>query len=301
MKDFKDLAGSAAAIRLGMVASRIFPPAMTYWASWQAAGLLVRLRPRVFRVVRANLRQVVGAEVDAQDLDQIVRQAFSTTIRGYYDLFRALRLPRDQMAGLIHFSESGLEILRSLWHREEGSLLVMPHLGNFDLAGQALAPLLPETQVLSLPEPPPGFQLTNEIREASGVMVTPLSPAALRQAIQLLRRGGTVSTAVDRPVSDLDEPVMFFGRPARLPSGPIRLALKTGAVIVQAYCVWSPEAGEYQMTIDPPLEMVRTGDRDEEVRVNMRILLDRLEPVIRRWSGQWQMYVPVWPDSPSDL
>lgn len=294
MKDFKEIAGSAAVIRLGMAASRISPPAMTYWASWRVTGLLSWLRPRVFRVVQANLRQVVGAEVDDQDLDEIVRQVFWTTLRGYYDLFRALRLPREEMASLIHFSESGLEILRSLWHREGGSLLVMPHLGNFDLAGQALAPLLPETQVISLPDPPPGFELANEIREASGVTVTPLSPAALRQAIRLLRRGGTVSTAMDRPVSNLDEPVMFFGRPARLPSGHVRLALKTGAVIVLGYCVWSPEAGRYEMTIHPPLEMVRTGDRDEEVRVNMRRVLDQLEPIIRRWPGQWQMYVPVW-------
>ncbi len=294
MKDFKDIAGSTAVIRLGMAASRIFPPAMTHWASWRVTGVLSWLRPRVFRVVQDNLRQVVGAEVDDKDLDEIVRQVFWTTLRGYYDLFRALRLPRDEMAGLVQFSESGLEILRSLWHREGGSLLVMPHLGNFDLAGQALAPLLPETQVISLPDPPPGFQLTNEIREASGVRVTPLNAAALRQAIQLLRRGGTVSTAMDRPVSNLDEPVMFFGRPARLPSGHVRLALKTGAVIVLGYCVWSPEAGMYQMTINPPIEMVRTGDRDEEVRVNMRRVLDQLEPIIRRWPGQWQMYVPVW-------
>ena len=45
-----------------------------------------------------------------------------------------------------------------------------------------------------------------------------------------------------------------------------------------------------------PLEMVRTGNLVEEVRLNMREVLDRLESIIRRWVGQWQMYVPVWPE-----
>jgi hypothetical protein len=28
----------------------------------------------------------------------------------------------------------------------------------------------------------------------------------------------------------------------------------------------------------------------------MRQVLDGLESIIRRWVGQWQMYVPVWPE-----
>jgi hypothetical protein len=48
--------------------------------------------------------------------------------------------------------------------------------------------------------------------------------------------------------------------------------------------------------IEPPLEMLRTGDREEEVQLNMRRVLDSMEAVIRRWAWQWQMFVPVWPE-----
>jgi len=44
------------------------------------------------------------------------------------------------------------------------------------------------------------------------------------------------------------------------------------------------------------MEMIRTGDREEEVQVNMRRILDRLEEIIHRWPEQWQMFVPVWPE-----
>jgi lauroyl/myristoyl acyltransferase len=36
--------------------------------------------------------------------------------------------------------------------------------------------------------------------------------------------------------------------------------------------------------------------REEEVAINMRRMLDALETLIRRWSDQWMMFVPLWPD-----
>ena len=93
----------------------------------------------------------------------------------------------------------------------------------------------------------------------------------------------------------MDEPVPFFGRPARVPSGHIRLALKTGAVVVVGYCILSPDTQRDTIYLNPPLELVRTGDREEETQINLRRVLDVLQDAIRRWPGQWQMFVPVWP------
>jgi KDO2-lipid IV(A) lauroyltransferase len=185
---------------------------------------------------------------------------------------------------------------RTLWNREGGAIIVFPHLSNFDLGGHAILSLLPETQLFTLPDPHPGFQMINESRKREGVSITPLSSAALRQAIKLLRRGGVVALAGDRPVSDLDEPVPFFGHPARVPSGHIRLAVKTGAVVAIAYCILSPETQRYTMHLEPAMELIRTGNQEEEVALNLRQILDALERIIRRWSEQWLMFVPVWPD-----
>jgi KDO2-lipid IV(A) lauroyltransferase len=44
--------------------------------------------------------------------------------------------------------------------------------------------------------------------------------AALRQLYAALRRNEVVALLVDRPLREQGTPVTFFGRPARLPSGP---------------------------------------------------------------------------------
>jgi lauroyl/myristoyl acyltransferase len=296
MKDLHHVASSPLAMRMGMFLGRHTPQRIGHRLAWWAAGAICRLKPAVYEIVRSNLRQVLGPGSDEQELARTARGVFYTAICGYFDLFRALQLPEVEIAGQVDVPEETKAVARSLREREEGAVIVFPHLGSFDLAGHAMASYVPEVQLLSLPDPPAGFEMLNESRRLTGISVTPLSSTALRQAIKLLRRGGVVSVAGDRPVSELDDPTLFFGRPARVPSGHVRLALKTGAVVSIAYCVLSPETQRYTVYLEPPMEMIRTGNREEDVQVNMRRILEELERLIRRWADQWQMFVPVWPE-----
>jgi KDO2-lipid IV(A) lauroyltransferase len=292
----QSLVSSPRIMRLSMFFSQRTPERLGHRAAWWAAGIVCQLQPAVYRIVRANLSQVLGLEPGRAELGHSVRRVLYTAIRGYYDLYRALGLPWEAMSDRVDVPQETRAVARSLWNREGGAMIVFTHLGNFDLGGHAMVSHLPETQLITLADPPPGFQLLNESRRRSGVEITPLSPVALRQAIRLLRRGGVVTLAGDRPVSELDAPVRFFGRPARVPSGHVRLALKTGAVVAVGYCVLSPETQRYTVHLEPPMEMIRTGNREEEVQLNMRRILDRLEVNISRWPEQWQMFVPVWPE-----
>ncbi len=44
----------------------------------------------------------------------------------------------------------------------------------------------------------------------------------------------------------------------------------------------------------PPLELVRTGDRDRDARINAQQVLEVAEQWIRETPEQWLMYHPVW-------
>jgi lauroyl/myristoyl acyltransferase len=52
--------------------------------------------------------------------------------------------------------------------------------------------------------------------------------------------------------------------------------------------------GIYEIDIAPPLEMEHVGRRADDVRHNMRRILDILEGYIREAPEQWLMLVPVW-------
>lgn len=286
--------GRPAAIRLAAFLSQHMPArAGRRLARW-GSGTLCRLRPELYEIVRANLGQVLGPAASAQEVHHQTCQVFYHYILGYFDFFRSLQLRPEKVQQLVRVPESLQALLRSEEVKARGLVLVMSHTGNFDLAGRVMTTYAPTIQVISLPNPHPGFLSLNELRRQMGAQVTPLGPAALRQAFRTLRAGGVVVTGGDRPVNELDEPIPFFGRPAHMPSGHVRLALKTGALMVVAGCVYHSERERYAVETEPPLEMVRTGD-EEEVRINMRRMLDAIENLIRRWCGQWMMFVPVWP------
>jgi lauroyl/myristoyl acyltransferase len=282
--------------RLGMYLGRHTPAWFGHGFAQVAARLVCRARPAVYHVLTANLRQVLGPDAEDSAVRRTTRQAFYIALRSYYDLYHTLARSRQAVSDSIDLPESTQATLHDILHAGRGTVVVLPHLGNFDLVGQALAMHVPGFLAISLPNPPRGFELANELRRKGGIEIIPLSAAALRQAIARLRQGGIVAFGGDRPVSELDKPVPFFGRPARLPSGAVRLALKTGARIVVAYCVVDVHTEKNTLYLEPPLELIHTGSREEEVAVNMGRVVHAFEQAIRRWPEQWLMFVPVWPE-----
>ncbi|MCY0726124.1 hypothetical protein OVW19_30760, partial [Klebsiella pneumoniae] len=75
---------------------------------------------------------------------------------------------------------------------KDGTLMVGPHITNFDMVGRALALRGMNMQILSYPQPPGGYSFQNQLRELPGVRVTPMSIQALRKASETLRAGHTV-------------------------------------------------------------------------------------------------------------
>jgi len=264
--------------------------------SWLATGFaryMAWRRSTLYRTVRSNLAHVLGAGASAQELDTAAERAIYHAGRSYYDLLRiGLQECADGRAPIRHDPaewERTLAVLRG----GRGTVLVGPHVGSFDLGGQWIAAQGVEMQTLSLAEPSIANQVQNWLRRRRGMIVTPVGLPALRAAMQRLRRGGVVVTGVDRPVSPDDGPVPFFDAPARLPDGHVRLALQTDAQVVAASCILQPD-GCWMLHLAPPIEMERSGDREADVRHNMRRVLAIVEELIRMAPDQWLMFVPVW-------
>jgi KDO2-lipid IV(A) lauroyltransferase len=168
-------------------------------------------------------------------------------------------------------------------------------MSNFGLALLVLGAHGLPAQILSLAAPQAGFDLLDDLRRGEGLEMTPISSQSLRAAIRRLRDGGLVVTGVDRPVPGERTLVEFFGRPAYLPVGLARLALMTGATVLVGACTYEPEQG-YTLDISGPVEMVDTGNRQEDALSSMRRLAVVMEGYVRARPEQWLMLHPVWPE-----
>ncbi len=289
----RDLLSGAPLIALGMFLARVLPRRLGYWIARRIARGMAARRSRLFRVLCANLGRVVGPTVSTQELEALAESAIYHAGRTYVDMFRASvdGLRRGRIP--VRVDAQAWASVRQAFQDGRGAILVAPHMSNFDLAIQWVAAQGIVLCGLGLPNPTPGVRLMNWLRARRGTPVMPVSVGAVRSAIKWLKEGKVVFTGVDRPIFPDDEPILFFGAPARLPTGYVRLALQTEARVVAACCVQDPD-DVYRIIFSPPLEFERTGRLDEDVRRGARQVLRYLEQYIRAAPDQWLMFVPVW-------
>ena len=289
--------------RLGFYLGKYLPLRAGKYIAALISRLMVAFRVDVYWNVRANLRHVLGLETPEEELHQAAYRLISNANRGYAELFHNVGRGRanvEEFFPPVRLTAEARAYLDQGIASGRGLFILGAHMSNFDLALIGLSQYVPApVQALSLAEPPPGFEFFNRLREKGNVLLTPISPRSLRDAMVRLREGGVVVTGVDRPVIDGNEPVEFFGATAYLPTGYIRIPLRTDCLVMTIAAVYEPdsEGGFYNVIANPPMEMQRTGDAEADVALNLRRVLDEIEGLIRRQPDQWNMFVPVWPET----
>lgn len=284
-------------IRLGIRLGRVLPPTVGYHVA-DVAGRMLSVRRRAYDVasLRQNLRVVLGPSASEQTVQSTVRRAFRNIARAYYDLYRAVALGPSMIQASVEFTPRAQNVIDTYFGKGRGLVVVTGHYGNYDLAALAYSLLGIPTQVLSWPRSRPDYTVQNEIRSLLGLHVTPLDVTALKQAMKTLQEGGIVATAIDRPPPPgSGEMLSFFGRPARLPVGHVRLALQTNALLLGAHAFLHPERPHvYVLDFEGPYEPESQGDRRQTVLYHAQRMLERIEQHIRQYPEQWYMFHPVW-------
>jgi phosphatidylinositol dimannoside acyltransferase len=288
----QDILGSPPFVLLGVGIARTLPRRLGYWLARQTARRMAQRRNHLFRTLCRNYTHV-DPQASVAQLESMAEQALYHAGRTYFDMFR--NSLRDYRTGKVTVRVDADEwaATRATFAGEHGTVLVGPHMSNFDLAMQWFEAQGIAMQVLGLAGPTAGTRVLNWVRGRRGVTLTPITVSSLRQAMLRLRAGGVVTTGVDRPVSLDDEPLPFFGTPARLPSGHVRLALQTGARILVACCLQDDD-GIYRIRMAPALSMETSDNRQEDIRHNTRRVLAVVEKLIAQTPEQWLMFVPVW-------
>ena len=171
-------------------------------------------------------------------------------------------------------------------------MLITAHQGSFDMAAQILALRSVKTTVLLEDlDPPALFDHVATLRGSKGLTCKPARPGVLRDVIQSLHRGEAVLLACDRDLGKDGMRLSFFGDETSLPSGAVRIAMRTGAAIVPAFNLRRQD-GFYDVYFEPAVEVIQGGD--EAIATNMKKIIDVMEKFIRLDPEQWVVLGPIW-------
>jgi lauroyl/myristoyl acyltransferase len=278
---------------LGALASRL-PPRIAYWMAGWVGTLVYYLLPTTRRAVENNLRHVLGPDAGEAQVQAAVRNVCGSLTKSHYEFFRLGRLSLEQIARLTRIE--GLEHLDQALAGGKGIILITAHLGNLEIAGQIpLAYGVPMTVVAARTRPERLFEYVSRNRSRLGLRLIP-SDGPMIGLFRALKRGELICLACDRVFIGNGRVVDFFGAPTRLPDGPARVALRTGAALLPAFVTRLPD-NTFVATVESPFTLPQTGDPEADVEGGMRIILDAVEAAIRRHPEQWLIASPVWPET----
>jgi lauroyl/myristoyl acyltransferase len=284
----------------GLIAERA-PKRIVYALAWLAAEAAFLVNSHGRSVASSNIRHVLGATASPVAVRRVVRGCFHAAAAYYADLARTPKMrPAEFFAHNV--TVSGLDYLTAAVAGGRGVIAATIHYGNPEYVGQCLSSLGISFMALVEPLDPPALaELFRRYRSSQGQQFVDADVSGVKQAIRHLRRGGLLAVLVDRDIQHRGVEVTFFGAPAQIPTGAVDLALHTGAVVLPLL-TRRIALDRFEAVIEPPLELIRTGDEAADRRRNTERLIQRFEPYLRRDPSQWfVLQEPVWSEDRARL
>jgi lauroyl/myristoyl acyltransferase len=185
----------------------------------------------------------------------------------------------------------GAPQLHAVLAARRGVILATAHTAGWEAIGPLLAHKLdlPVSVVMQRERDTSACELNDSRRRAgSGLNIVHIgdNPLGSLPLLRQLRDGGVVAMQIDRvPIGMRARAVTLFGRPGRIPEGPLRLAQLSGAPIVS---VFSTRTGHrrYAVYVRQPVTLLRdAGER--EITAAAQHLADGLGEFVSAHPTQW--------------
>jgi Kdo2-lipid IVA lauroyltransferase/acyltransferase len=120
-----------------------------------------------------------------------------------------------------------------------------------------------------------------------------------RTMLRVLKDAGTVGILADQNTMPGEGVfVDFFGKTACTTTGIARVALHTDAAVVPGFAYWDENLRKYRLRFEPPVELIRTGNTEQDVFENTQRFAKVIEEIVKKHPEQWVWIHGRWKTRP---
>ena len=230
-----------------------------------AAGVvrvLYALLPRLRKTAEVNLRIAFPEWSEAQR-KAVVRGMLSNLGWMAAEFARFPKYSKENIEQIVALD--GHENFLEGQRRGKGVLYLTGHIGAWELSSFAHALYgFPLHYMARRIDNPRIDALVNGYRCLSGNRPIFKNESA-RAMLKVLNEASTIGILADQNTMPQEAAfVDFFGKQASTTTGIARVALHTGAAVVPGYAIWDEASGKYRLRFEPPVELIRTGDKERD-------------------------------------
>jgi KDO2-lipid IV(A) lauroyltransferase len=274
----------------------VLPRAVARGLAAGTARILLSLLPRMRRTAEFNLRLAFPEWSEARR---------RTVLKG---MARNLGWMAAEFARLPGYTRENIENVIVLDGHEnflegksrgKGVIYLTGHIGAWELSSYAHALYGFPLHYMARPLDNAALdEMVNEYRGRSGNRAIYKNEAA-RMMLKILKEEGTVGILADQNTMPGEGVfVDFFGTQACTTTGIARVALHTDAAVVPGYAYWDQNLRKYRLRFERPVELVRSGDTERDVRENTQRFTKVIEEIIRKHPEQWVWIHGRWKNRP---
>ena len=218
-----------------------------------------------------------------------------------------------QRSKKLTFTSEGMHHLEEAVSKGRGGILLMSHMGNWEVAAHLLKQKLKGLRLLlymGIQQKEQIERLQKEALMQSGIRIIAVekdggSPMDLVEGLRFIEAGGLVSMTGDLVWKREQRtiPVQFLGREILLPEVPHVLALLSGAPMFIFFALRETE-NRYRFTVTAPMYLKAASRRDREsvIRASAQAYARVLEETLRQHPLQWYHFKPfVEPEKKGEI
>ncbi|WP_160151856.1 lysophospholipid acyltransferase family protein [Microbulbifer sp. ALW1] len=238
-------------------------------------------RGESLRVSRINL-QLCYPEMPAKAREKLARASVINTAMTGLEVASLWRQPWSRGEDSI-VRVRNQQLLTEGVEEGRGVLVLVPHIGNWEIFGQYLATVGPTTSLYAPPKIEALDPVIREGREKTGAKLVPTNIRGVRALLKALKDGGIVGVLPDQaPDLSGGDFAPFFGRPTLTMTLAFNLIQRTGCKVIFGF--GKRVEGGFELVMLPAEQAIFS----DEVKVSLAALNRGVEACIAEAPEQYQ-------------
>ena len=246
--------------------------------------------PNRQKIAQENIKRVYGSALSAKQIKSMAKVAFKNISRDMIEVGLSYVCPPDQRFLKKNISVQGIENLDNALKKGKGVIAISAHLGNFPIISAKMAVLgYPFSLIAKDPKNIYLVDIFQQWRNRLGIGVIPYKPRhrCANESLKVLRKNGIIMMLIDQNTrKKYGVYVDFFDHQLPTYTGPIILALRTGAALVPMFIHRNTNNTE-TLHILPEITLKKSDVKDQDISENLRAINVICEAWIKKYPEQW--------------
>lgn len=266
------------------------PYPITYFIASVSARILFNLNINV-DALKTNISNVLNLDKNDKEVNIITRKIYINWFLTVTDFLKHTRVSKEKLKQRVEIT--GLENLDKALEKGKGVVIFTAHVGNVEWGACRVASEGYRIWATGLHRP---YEPTNRFFESrrlvKGVRILYVNKSLL-DVFRILKKNEIIAIPTDWDSQGTARIHDFFGKKAYIPSGPVEIAMKSGAPLIPCF---THRKGKYKhiVEMEKPLELETEGEKKELIDINTAKMANVLQKYIKEHIDQWEMFHNIW-------